>query len=91
MLGRVLKRPSDADPVWSIFTNTNTVTSVAAVIKDGKKSSAAFRMPGPGCTELPCVPELPPVRVEPVTQCYEFTAENQGPKSVPMGHIQFGL
>lgn len=80
VVGRVLKRSSDNTNSWIIVTNTNSVTSVAAVIKAGNKNKTfGFRMPGPGCTELPCVPELPPVRVEPVTQCYEFTAENQGP------------
>ncbi len=76
-LGFVIKGVSDNKPDWSILTNSNTVTLTSALAASGKKNDTMyFKMPVPGCVKLPCVPEPPPVRVEPVTQCYQFTAEN---------------
>jgi hypothetical protein len=71
----VIKVTPNSVTDWTLVMRSNTVTTTTALLKYGKKDTASYEIPGPGCAKLPCEPIIPPVRIEPRVQCFQFTAD----------------
>lgn len=76
----VIKVTPNGETNWSLVMTSNTVTTTTALLKYGKKDTASYEIPGPGCAKLPCEPVIPPVRIEPRVQCFQFTADTDNCK-----------
>jgi len=73
---RVLKGTPDNDTIWSLVTTSKTLTTTTALLKygQGKGDKVSVEIPGPGCAKVEYCPK-PKTRVEPRSQCWQFTAE----------------